>query len=251
LVVEDNAVNQLVATGLLESLGCRVDVVGNGRDAVDRLRGDHRLDVVLMDCRMPILDGYDATRAVRAAETETRVPIIAMTASALEGERERCLESGMDDFLTKPVDPSQLARALFRWVPAARPSTETAAPGRTGEVILDPERVALLGELVKDGVSFFERTRTSFLSGIDLTLAEIRTAAADADPDATSAAAHQLKGSALNLGLVQVGAAAAAVETYAGTGSTDGIEPLISALASAVAVGVEALRAMDPAAPGS
>lgn len=249
LVVEDNAVNQLVATGLLESLGCRVDVVGNGMDAVERLRGDHSFDVVLMDCRMPILDGYDATRAVRAAEVESRVPIIAMTASALEGERERCLEAGMDDFLTKPVDPSQLARALFRWVPAARPSDAQA--GSSGDVVLDPERVALLSELVKDGVSFFDRTRTSFLSGVDLTLAEIRTAVSDADAEATSAAAHQLKGSALNLGLVQVGTAAAAVETYAGTGSTDGIEPLISALASTIAVGVEALTAASAAVPGS
>jgi two-component system sensor histidine kinase/response regulator len=249
LVVEDNAVNQLVATGLLESLGCRVDVVGNGMNAVERLSGAHGFDVVLMDCRMPILDGYDATRAVRAAEVGTRVPIIAMTASALEGERERCLEAGMDDFLTKPVDPSQLARALFRWVPAARSSEATT--GGVGEVVLDPDRVALLGELVKDGVSFFERARRSFLGNIDQTLAGIRTAVTEADADATCAAAHQLRGSALNLGLVQVGAAAAAVETYAGTGSTDGIEPLISALASSVKAAAEVLTTMESRPPES
>jgi two-component system sensor histidine kinase/response regulator len=250
LVVEDNAVNQMVATGLLEALGCRVDVVGNGVEAVERLRGSHEYDVVLMDCRMPLLDGYDATKAVRAAERDTHVPIIAMTASALEGERERCLEAGMDDFLTKPVDPSQLARALFRWVPAARrPGPPEAPGGPDGETVLDPQRVTMLGELVKDGVSFFERTRTSFLSRVDLTLAEIRGAIADADASAAEAAAHQLKGSALNIGLVQVGAAAGAVETYAGTGSTDGIEPLMHALAASIRTGVDALAAVQQPSP--
>ncbi len=248
LVVEDNAVNQLVATGLLESLGCRVEVANNGLESVDRLAQAHDFDVVLMDCRMPLLDGYDATRAIRARENGTRIPIIAMTASALEGERERCLAAGMDDFLTKPVDPPQLARAIFRWVPAARAGTAPpVAPGPDGESapladpVLDLDRVAMLSELVKDGVSFFERTRMSFLARIDLTLAEIRTAVGDADAERTVATAHQLKGSALNLGLTQVGLAAGAVEAYAETGSVDDIGPLVERLAVAVVAGVDAL----------
>ncbi|MCW2851433.1 MAG: sensor hybrid histidine kinase, partial [Nocardioides sp.] len=239
------------ATGLLEALGCRVDVVGNGVEAVEQLRGEHEYDVVLMDCRMPLLDGCDATRAVRATEQDRHVPIIAMTASALQGERERCLEAGMDDFLTKPVDPSQLARALFRWVPAARTPETADAPqeARQGDVVLDPDRVAMLSSLVKDGVDFFERTRASFLSRVDLALAEVREAVASESAPGAEAAAHQLKGSALNLGLVQVGAAAGAVETYAGTGSVEGIEPLLDALASAVLTGVDALMAAGPPAP--
>ncbi|GEP40139.1 hypothetical protein NPS01_38020 [Nocardioides psychrotolerans] len=245
LVVEDNAVNQLVATGLLESLGCRVEVAGNGVEAVDRLEGEHGFDVVLMDCRMPLLDGYDATRAIRARESDMRVPIIAMTASALEGERERCLAAGMDDFLTKPVDPPQLARAIFRWVPATRssstPVAESDSSAPTVDPVLDLERVEMLTELVKDGVTFFERTRLSFLSRIDLTLAEIRTAVADSDAERAMASAHQLKGSALNLGLTQVGAAAAAIEAYAETGSVEGIGSLVDGLAQAVVAGVDAL----------
>ena len=118
LVVEDNPVNQLVATGLLENMGCTVDVADDGIEAVERLTGAHPYAAVLMDCRMPRMDGYDATREVRRLEADgRRVPIIAMTASALEGERERCLAVGMDDFLTKPVDAAELERVIREWVP--------------------------------------------------------------------------------------------------------------------------------------
>ncbi|MGV3564151.1 MAG: response regulator [Nocardioides sp.] len=136
LVVEDNPVNQLVATGLLEALGVEVDVADDGEAAIAALAGpDHGYALVLMDCRMPGIDGIDATRAIRGGEPRgTRVPIIAMTASALEGERERCLAAGMDDFLTKPVDPTQLEEVVRRWtrragaVPAPRPGVAAAAP---------------------------------------------------------------------------------------------------------------------------
>ncbi|MFB9311689.1 hybrid sensor histidine kinase/response regulator [Nocardioides plantarum] len=248
LVVEDNAVNQLVATGLLESLGCTVVAVGNGLEAVDALGEGHGFDVVLMDCRMPRMDGFDATRAIRARERGTRVPIIAMTASATEGERQRCLEAGMDDFLTKPVDPTQLAAAVARAPRGARdtPSlvVESSRPF-VAEGALDPERVALLSELVKDGVSFFARTRTSFLARIDGALAQISIAVADGDLERSVADAHQLRGSALNLGLTRVGAAAGAIEELARTGDLSGADELVAVLREAVTEGVEALVAVD------
>ena len=115
LVVEDNPVNQLVATGLLAALGYTTDTADDGLAAIEAAR-DGGFDAILMDVQMPHMDGYTATRHIRAHETGRRQPIIAMTAAAVEGERERCLEAGMDDFLTKPVDAVRLADTLKRWL---------------------------------------------------------------------------------------------------------------------------------------
>jgi PAS domain S-box-containing protein len=117
LLVEDNDMNSLVALRTLERMGHRADRVVNGLEAVEAVRiTDYRL--ILMDCQMPVMDGYDATRAIRAAEqgSDRHVIIIALTANALPEDRERCLAAGMDDYLTKPVDRRELAAALERWL---------------------------------------------------------------------------------------------------------------------------------------
>ncbi|MCK6448392.1 MAG: ATP-binding protein [Planctomycetes bacterium] len=120
LLVEDNPVNQRVAKGMLQRLGCRIDVADNGEEAVQLFHRE-RYSVVLMDCQMPVLDGLAAARRIRAIEerrASPRVPIVALTAQAMAGDRERCLEAGMDDYLAKPFDPLELARILRRWAPA-------------------------------------------------------------------------------------------------------------------------------------
>jgi CheY-like chemotaxis protein len=118
LVVEDNHVNQLVAAGILEYLGYTTEVAGNGLEALTSLARTH-FAAVLMDCQMPEMDGYAATREIRRIEGRgPRLPIIAMTAGVSEGERERCLVAGMDDYVVKPVSPEELDAALVRWLPA-------------------------------------------------------------------------------------------------------------------------------------
>lgn len=254
LVVEDNPVNQLVAQGLLEGLGCVSSVADNGEEAVRALAPGHGFDLVLMDCRMPRMDGYVATQRIRDREQDTRIPIIAMTASALEGERDRCLAVGMDDFITKPVDSATLTRVVTRWSAVKRtplqehpPPPTSTSPAVASPLVLDPERVAMLSELVRDGVNFFERTRSSFLSRIDATLRSLRAAGDEEDLDEVVAVAHQLKGSALNLGLAQAGAAAGEVETRASAHDLSATLTAIEALEAAVTEGVQALVAVSAA----
>jgi two-component system sensor histidine kinase/response regulator len=115
LIVEDNVVNQRLVRRLVEKLGCHVDLAGNGSEAVAAVRR-RSYELILMDCQMPVMDGFDATRQIRAeASPENRIPIVAMTASAMGGDRERCLESGMDDYITKPLKFSELRAVVERW----------------------------------------------------------------------------------------------------------------------------------------
>ncbi|GAB3198967.1 hypothetical protein GCM10027062_14530 [Nocardioides hungaricus] len=245
LVVEDNRVNQLVATGILESLGCTVDVADDGIAAVNLLSRPHDYAVVLMDCRMPRLDGFDATRRVRRHEPiGRRVPIIAMTASALEGERERCLAAGMDDYLPKPVDAAELERVLREWVqPAGGPPSPAPEPvSEPADDVLDIERTEMLDGLVKDGVSFFQRTATSFINRIPAQLVAIREAMDRDNANSLLTSAHLVKGSALNLGLPRVARSAQALESLGIAGTTEGSEPLLAELHAEVELAVEALE---------
>ena len=115
LLVEDSPVNQEVASVMLETLGCEVDVVDSGRQALD-LTSNRDYDIVLMDCQMPEMNGFEATRAIRERESgEERLPIVALTALAMREDRERCLDSGMDDCLVKPFNQDQLRDMLLRW----------------------------------------------------------------------------------------------------------------------------------------
>jgi len=118
LLVEDNKVNQLVAQTLLESLGYTIHIAVNGQEALEHLETNHKHDLVLMDCQMPVMDGYKATQRIRASTEvlNSSIPIIAMTANAMKGDKEKCIQSGMDDYLSKPIDPNELAAMLKRWL---------------------------------------------------------------------------------------------------------------------------------------
>ncbi len=155
LLAEDNPVNQKLAVKMLERLGHHIDVVGDGREAVAAARG-FPYDLILMDCQMPELDGYEAAGQIRKIEGEARrTPIVAMTANAMQGDRERCLEAGMDDYLSKPVRTQELSAVLGRWlgweepqggpapagaVTAPRRGSEVSAP-QPGDAAVDPQPV--------------------------------------------------------------------------------------------------------------
>jgi CheY-like chemotaxis protein len=128
LLVEDNPINQKVGVRLLEKLGFGVALAGDGREAIRELE-EGAFDIVLMDCQMPVMDGLEAARRIRASEgAGRRIPIIAMTAHALEGDRQACLDAGMDEYLSKPVRPEELRQALEKLL-LSRPAVSTALSG--------------------------------------------------------------------------------------------------------------------------
>ena len=220
LVVEDNHVNQLVATGMLTALGHTADTADDGLAALAALERA-AYDLVLMDVQMPRMDGYEATRATRAREGDgERTLIIAMTANAVAGERERCLAAGMDDFLTKPVDLDQLTRVLAGWF--------------ADEGALDLARLDLLRDMDPDDTSYLERVTGRFDQGTVTAAADLRAAVEGDDAVALRAHAHKLAGGAANLGAREVVALARELEALGELGTTDGGPDLLVRLETAL-----------------
>ncbi|MBW3657278.1 MAG: response regulator [Actinobacteria bacterium] len=228
LLAEDNPANQLVGSRLVEKLGHRVDVVGDGREALDAL-SRRRYDAVLMDCQMPVMDGYEATRRWRAEEAGSgrHTPVIAMTAGVTLQDRQRCVEAGMDDFVAKPVRPEAVAAALSRWIglhvasgPDPAPATPTAGSGTAG--CLDPERWELLLEVLGDPATLAQFVDT-FLADVPDQADGLRTAVARGDVAAVRARSHRIRGSAMNLGADRLADLADRVERRAEAGSMAGV----------------------------
>nr|WP_232531511.1 response regulator [Microlunatus antarcticus] len=214
LVVEDNELNQLVARGLVERLGFQTDVARDGLEALEAL-GRQTYDVVLMDCHMPVMDGFAATRRIREAERgHARTPVVAITASALVSDRERCLGAGMDDYVAKPIDPDVLAEVLDRWAPPPHEDGPLAARDDPADLSLvedlghiDADQIEGLAELrTPDGGSLLATFISSFTRRAEDRLAAIRDCVGRGDDEALAMAAHELKGSAATIGAVRVAA---------------------------------------------
>ena len=236
LVAEDNPVNQKVAAAMLERLGYRVDVVANGREAVDGLARVPYAGV-LMDCQMPVMNGYEATAEIRRREEPgRRVPIVALTASAVKGDEERCLDAGMDAYITKPVTLEALAAVLAGLVEPepAEPAGDAADTGDTvdggaavadpGRDVLDPATVRALWELGGGGPSLLEELTDTFLDGAPADLATLGEAVATHDLAAAAGAAHRLKGSCSAVGAVAMARLAATIEAEARADHADGLD---------------------------
>ena len=252
LVVEDNELNQVVARGLVERLGFTTAVAANGSDALDALRREH-YDVVLMDCHMPVMDGFAATRRIRESERgRTRLPVVALTASATVSDRERCLSAGMDDHLAKPIDADALAAVLDRWVPAGRPPTPLpradpdarVTPERIRVVRVDHDQVeSLAGLRTATGDSLLTTFIASFARRADDRLETIRDCAERGDAEALVMAAHELKGSAATIGAVVVAGLCAELED-GGLVVLAGRPGLLDDLADELALAVRELDAI-------
>ncbi len=230
LLVEDHPVNMKVASRLLQRLGLQVDHAENGREALQLAR-QHAYQAILMDCQMPVMDGYAATQAWRdheARHAQPRVPIIAMTANAMLGDRERCMAAGMDDYLTKPLDRRLLADTLRRWLgtpdpapggtttqPSAhRASAHEHAPNRSAAP--QPPAAALdagiLSELVEAMGSDFVELVDVYLRSTQQQLLELRSASANADDERCASIVHSLKSASANLGALSLAGLAGSAE---------------------------------------
>ncbi len=266
LVVDDHRVNQELAVLMLKQLGYRADVVANGLEAIEAvIRQPY--DLVLMDCQMPEMDGYDATRAIRARERQgeyhhwsgeqqqpvVHLPIIAMTANAMQGDRDKCLSSGMDDYVAKPIQVKQLAETLVRWMPQECPEeienldeservtqesenenemklsylTDREHERHDGSNTLRPLSSALIDEAVLaelrhlGGEDFLARMLQQFVEDATICVTQVELAVEQDDPAALSKAAHGLKGICQNIGAHRLADIAKNLEHYCASDSLE------------------------------
>jgi two-component system sensor histidine kinase/response regulator len=260
LVAEDNPVNQEVAGGVLEMLGCQMVSAPNGEIAVS-LFAEEKFDLILMDCEMPVMDGIEATRRIREIEAMTqslpgsagqrrRIPIVALTAHALNEVRAKCLEAGMNDFLVKPFDDQQLAKTLERWLeksgsvvapplaPAAQSGADEAVVG-----VIDTAVTDRLRALDREGrPSRLGRAVSRFVESTPSIVSAICESHAKGDAEALWRAAHSLKSSAAALGAKQLSLASAEIEHGARASGVTAVTDLVAGIEKELKTATKALQ---------
>jgi signal transduction histidine kinase/DNA-binding response OmpR family regulator/HPt (histidine-containing phosphotransfer) domain-containing protein len=218
LLVEDRPINLEVATRMLERCGCAVETAVNGAEALEKY-DVARFDLIFMDCQMPEMSGFEATAEIRQREAATgrRTPIVALTASAIAGDREKCLDAGMDDYLSKPVTPKQIAAAVARWAPdPADGAPDAKAPPAP---VIDRKVLDSLRRLGPEGRSdVLRRVVQLYLDSAPELVSELEQAAAAGDLEALTRASHSLKSSSAYVGALVLSQRCGALEAAARAG---------------------------------
>ena len=251
LLVEDNPVNLMVAQRLLQVLGAECETAGNGQVALEKIDAG-TYDLVLMDCQMPVLDGYGATRRWREIEQERkldhRLPIVAMTANAMAGDRQKCLDAGMDDYLAKPVTRNDLERCIERWRGASLSVPETLPPpeqiAARSPPVLNSGVLDELREVLGDEV---DKIIAVYLEDAPRLIAQLERAAVSGDPIALRVAAHTLKSSSANVGATTLSDAARDLEHGARDGTLTQPASAVARIVGEFAQVRSALQARLPA----
>jgi signal transduction histidine kinase/CheY-like chemotaxis protein len=219
LLVEDNDINQQLMVNMLERLGCRVALAGDGFQAIEAFQRQ-RPDLILMDCQMPNMDGFAATAEIRRLEqggTGPAVTVVALTANAMQGDRERCLAAGMNDYLAKPVRMADLRQTLDRWfAPPARAGLPDATPALADAEALDPQAIDAIRSLQRPGEpSLLGKILGLYRRNTPALLDELAQAVGRDDAGGVQQAAHALKSSSANVGAARVAALSKELETRA------------------------------------
>ena len=226
LVAEDNYTNQQVALGMLKVMGLSADAVANGREVLKILE-TIPYDLLLMDCQMPIMDGYETTRTIRDPQSGVKnhaIPIIAMTASAIEGERQKCIAAGMNDYIPKPITPAALAKMLEKWLPRQTAITGNKKSGKRATPVASDaaqppvwDRDGLLSRLMGDN-DLAEKVMNIFLDQTPGQILDIKNALETNDLKCVELLSHSIKGACANIGAERLQAVALQMETQARSG---------------------------------
>ncbi len=273
LVVEDNEINQEVASKTLECVGVIVEIANNGRVAVNRLEDNpNQFDAVFMDLQMPEMDGFQATQKIRANTKYDDLPIIAMTAHAMEAEKQKCLDAGMQDHVAKPIDPEHLFATLNKWCSGGT-SNETRAtvnsreeigirqPLRNTLPILETVDVAAVKRVLGDDDPIITRFLNKFLNDYSDLSERLRAHLAEGSPEKAAKLAHQVKGVAGNLHITGIFETTAQIEQTLRADHTTDVQPLMQQLSKelnrfrieigSIAIDSETSSANNDQAPGN
>jgi len=249
LLVEDNEFNREVALGLLEDAHLNIEQAENGQTAVQMIKKND-YDIVLMDMQMPVMDGLAATKTIRSIPGCRSLPIIAMTANAMAGDREKCLQAGMNDHLAKPIDPDRLFETLLRWIPsraaaATAQATGASAPAGASNAFVIPG-IDTVTALQRSGGNRtrYESLLTRFADSQSGAVSEIRAALAAHDPATAQRIAHSLKGASANLGASCLAATAAKAEEA--IKSNQSVQPALEHLSQSLETTILAIHKALP-----